>query len=394
MEKSFAIVLGLCPNGLGVVRSLGRMGIPVKGFDYKSGGPGFYSKYAETGLCPNPYLEPDQLCEFLLGQGKILDDKGIFFPTSDEFVLFLSRYRSELSPFFHLALPSAEIIEALLNKRWQYDMAKEHGVPIPQTFYPATKKDIAEIVAAAHYPVIIKPCQTFIWKEKGFKTKGYRANDKLSLERILLFVLDKNVEVIVQSLIPGSVESFHEVCCYLSIESRPLALFIKKKIRQFPNEMGLGSMMESVRDNNLAAMTLKLFQGIHYHGVGEVEYKKDPRDGLYKMIEINARLTLQNRLADYCGINLPYTQYLDILGRLDDRLNMDYPEGKKWLWAEIDFESFKELYRHNRINLKQWMASILKVHVEAVFSARDPYPFFKTIIIDRFVKRVLNYTKF
>ena len=67
--KNTAFVLGLCPNGLGAIRSLGRNRIPAVGLDYKSGGPGFYSKYVKTELCPNPYLDPEEMCEFLLNFG-------------------------------------------------------------------------------------------------------------------------------------------------------------------------------------------------------------------------------------------------------------------------------------------------------------------------------------
>ena len=208
MNRHIAFVLGLCPNGLGVTRSLGENSVPVKGFDYKIGGPGFFSKYAVTGLCPNPYGEPDRLCEFLVHQGKQLEDKGVFFPTSDEFVIFLSRYRNDLLPYFHIALPKVEIIESLLNKRWQYDMARRHGIAIPQTLYPENVQGIAEIVHAAEYPVIVKPCHTYMWKEKGFGVKGYRADNKNALEKILGFVLEKQVEVIVQSIIPGAATCF------------------------------------------------------------------------------------------------------------------------------------------------------------------------------------------
>jgi predicted ATP-grasp superfamily ATP-dependent carboligase len=50
---------------------------------------------------------------------------------------------------------------------------------------------------------------------------------------------------------------------------------------------------------------------VGYYGVGEVELKKDPRDDVYKLIEVNARTTSQNRLAAECGVDAEYIAYLD-----------------------------------------------------------------------------------
>ena len=194
-----------------------------------------------------------------------------------------------------------------------------------------------------------------------------------------------------QSIIPGPASCFYETCCYLDKGHIPLAAFIKKKLRQFPNDMGLGSLMESVRNDELSDMTINLFKGIGYHGPGEVEYKKDPRDGKYKMIEINARLTLQNRLADYCGINFPLIQYKDVLGYVNSSIVWEYPEHIRWLWAEIDVESFKELSRNNKISLAEWFRSFSGARIEAVFSTKDPLPFVRTVLgrlRNKFIKNV------
>jgi D-aspartate ligase len=387
--KKTAFVLGLDPNGLGAVRSLGRNGIPVIGLDYKAGGPGFYSKYAETVLCPSPYLYPEEMCKLLMNLGNRLGQKGVLFPTSDEFVLFISRYRQKLKDRFLFALPSEDTVEALLNKRWQYLKAEETGTAYPQTFYPETVNDIHKIKDGIEYPAIIKPCYTHLWKEKAFGAKGFRINNKHELEEKLALIFSHNVEVIVQSMIPGPVTSFYEVCSYLNKESIPLCVFIKRKLRQYPQDMGLGSLMESVRDDKLANLGLNLLKGIKYHGIGEIEFKKDPRDGQFKMIEINSRVILQNSLADYCGINLPLIQYQDLTG-ISQKYADNYPEHKKWLWAEIDYEAFKQLHQNNELTFLRWMKSLVKCRSFAVFALNDIRPFMKFFasLIRKYLLRV------
>ncbi len=376
--KNIAFVLGLCPNGLGTIRSLGRNGIPVVGLDYKPGGPGFYSKYAKTGLCPNPYLYPEEMCQFIMSMGNKLDEKGVLFPTSDEFVLFISRYRHKLRDKFLFALPSEDTIEALLNKRWQYLMAEKTGTPYPQTFYPETLNDFAKIKDKIAYPAIIKPCSTYLWKEKGFGVKGFQVKNGTELEEKITWIFSHKIEVIVQSLIPGPVTNFYEVCSYLDKRSNPLCVFIKRKLRQYPHDMGLGSSMESVRDDNLANIALKLFRGVKYHGIGEIEFKKDFRDGLFKMIEINSRLPLQNSLADHCGMNFSLIQYRDLLKK-PNHIADKYPEGEKWLWAEIDFEAFKYLHKNKKISLRKWLCTVFESKVYAILTLDDVNPFLRCI---------------
>ncbi len=389
--KNAAFVLGLDPNGLGTIRSLGRQRIPVIGMDYKPDGPGFFSKYAKTYLCPNPYLDPKEMFEFLMNMEYKFNPKGVLFPTSDEFVLFISRYRQKLQDRFLFALPSETTLEALLNKRWQYLKAGETGTPFPQTFHPETLSDIYQIKDKIEYPTIIKPCYTHQWKEMGFKVKGFKVKDGIELEEKLNRIFSKKIEVIVQSVIPGPVTNYYEVCTYLDKKSNPLCIFVKRKLRQYPYDMGLGSLMESMRDDNLANTALKLFHKIKYHGIGEVEFKKDTRDGQFKMIEINSRITLQNLLADHCGINLPFIQYRDLIG-IPLQFKNNYLEHKKWLWAEIDYEAFKQHKGNNELSWLNWLKSLAKCRSFAVFALDDIKPFLIDItnLLNRKLRRIIH----
>ena len=325
-------------------------------------------------LCPNPYIQPDNLLTYIMKLGSELKEKGILFPTSDEFVLFLSRNRHTIKEKFLFALPSEETVESFLNKHWQYLKSAETGTPYPQTFYPESLLDIEWIKDEIEYPAIIKPCYTYLWKEKDFGVKGFLVHNQLELRKKLTLTFNYKVDVIVQSVVPGPVTNFYEVCSYLDAGSNPLCVFIKKKIRQYPCDMGVGSVMESVRDGNLAKSALQLFKDIDYHGIGEIEYKWDPRDGQFKMIEINARITLQNALADYCGINLPLIQYRD-LTEIDQVFRSRYRENKKWLWAEIDYEAFKKLKKSGELSWLRWLQSVIQCRVFAVFAGDDIKPF-------------------
>src|SRR3989442_14940128 len=99
-RRARAFVLGLGRNGLDCVRSLGMEGTPTTGLDWELDGPGFKSRYCDARVCPNPKIEPERLLAFLLAEGNRLDRPAVLIPTSDTQVMFMSRYRSELSRYF------------------------------------------------------------------------------------------------------------------------------------------------------------------------------------------------------------------------------------------------------------------------------------------------------
>ena len=137
-----AFVLSLFDTGLGAIRSLGRAGIRVIGLDSNARMPGFESRYCAAKLCPDPVHQPDELVQFLLNEGRQLERPGVLFPASDAFVLFLSRCRDSLKAYFRFALPSPDMLEAIVNKHRQYELAQRVGTPYPQTFYPENREDV------------------------------------------------------------------------------------------------------------------------------------------------------------------------------------------------------------------------------------------------------------
>ena len=59
----------------------------------------------------------------------------------------------------------------------------------------------------------------------------------------------------------------------------------------------------------------RLLRAIGFHGVSQVEFKRDPRDGRFKLMEINPRLWQWHGLAAALGVDFPRIVYLDLMGR-------------------------------------------------------------------------------
>lgn len=376
-RNHIAFVLGLFDTGLGAIRSLGRRGISIIGIDSDPEMPGFKSKYCKAKLCPDPVHKPEELAEFLLKEGRKLEYPGIIIPASDAFVLFLSRFRNDLRAHFNFILPPVDVLEAIINKRLQYEMAEKIGIPYSKTFYPETLKDVEQIQKDIEYPAFIKPYCGHLWRDKfGGTHKGFKVHNAKELKDRYVEILPTGLQAMVQSIILGPNINHFKVNVYIGKAGKPLAIFTLRKVRQYPTEFGVGTMVESIHYPELADLGLKFFKGIGYRGIGSIEFKKDDRDGKLKMIELNPRLWQQNSHPTACGINFPILQYLDLTGQ-NPLPQMEFEEGIKWWDALADFESFWEYFRQGKLSPAKWIRSWKGINSFATFALDDPGPFFK-----------------
>lgn len=370
-----AFVLGLFDTGLGAVRSLGRVGIPVIGIESDHNMPGFKSRFCEAKICPDPVHQSDDLLRFMMNEGNKLDRPGILFPSTDAFVLFISRYRDELQKKFLFALSSKEVLESIVNKRRQYEMAERVGTPYPQTFYPENLNEVDKIKEDVDYPAFIKPYYSHLWKEK-FNNKGFKVDNPQELQERFAEIFPTDLQAMVQSIMLGPNTNHFKVSAYMGTDNEPLAVFTLRKIRQYRTDFGVGTLVESLRYEELKELGLKFFRGIQYRGIGSIEFKKDERDGCLKMIELNPRLWQQNCHATRCGMNFPLIQYLDLTGQ-NPKPKTEFIEGIKWFDAIADFQAFWDYFRKGELMPWAWARSWMDAKSFATFAWDDLGPFLK-----------------
>src|SRR5215471_9633534 len=94
------IVLGGDYQGLGIARSLGRRGIPVCVIDDEYS-IARYSRYVTHSVRVPDLHDEQKTIEVILDAGSRLNLKGwVLYPTRDETVAAISRYRDALSEWF------------------------------------------------------------------------------------------------------------------------------------------------------------------------------------------------------------------------------------------------------------------------------------------------------
>jgi D-aspartate ligase len=335
-------------NGLAAIRSLGRAGIRVLAVDHRPSALGFRSRYAEPFLCADPHTDPTRFVASIRALGEV-----VVFPTHDGQLNLIAQHLGDLqvlAPF-----SDWEVLEQVQSKRAQLDHAVAAGVDVPQTHYP---RDGGEARAAADeigLPVLVKPEHHVGFKQR-FRRQGFRCDTLDEVEAA--YTRAEEFGPMVQELIPGGDDTLYTVGSYVARNGRPLGIFSGRKLRQTPPGIGTCRVGEAVWVRDAVDAALRLLEAFDYFGLSQVEFKRDPRDGKFKLMEINPRLWQWHGLAAACGVDLPRIAYADLVGETPEQVTMN-GERKRWAITLMPGESpaFQRL-----------------PYIDAVFARDDPKP--------------------
>jgi predicted ATP-grasp superfamily ATP-dependent carboligase len=366
-----AVVVGGDYQGLGIVRSLGRHKIPVCVIDDERSIARF-SKYATYSVPVDSLRDEKQTIERVLEIGRRLGLEGwVLYPTREETVAAFARHRPTLRGFFRVPTPGWNTTQWFWDKRNTYRRAKELGIPTPSTWYI---RDVSELVKIdSDPPFVIKPAikEHFIYSTK---VKAWRANSRAELREVFLRAaqLVGPDEVMIQSLIPGGGSQQFAYGAFFK-EGRALGSMVVRRARQHPPEFGRASTyVETIELPLLEDLSERFLRAIDYYGLVELEYKFDPRDQLYKLLDVNGRTWGYHTLGFGAGVDFPFMLYADQVGEpVEPRRGR---AGVKWIRLVTDMPTGILEILGGRQNWQLYLQSLLGFDVESVFSWEDPMP--------------------
>ncbi len=303
-------------NGLSAIRSLGRAGVRVFAVDHRSSALGFRSRFATKVTAPNPLEDEEGFVEALRAIGP-----GVVFATHDEGLRAVARHRDELG----LLCPFPRDLERIQRKRVQLEAARD----IPDTRYP---QSAAEAVAAAEeigYPVLLKPSEPVGFRQQ-YGLQAVVCHAAAEVEDA--YAKTEPWEPMVQDLIPGGDDELYTLGAYLSESLEPLGLFCGRKLVQTPPGIGVARLGEAVWVDEVVESGIELLRNLGCNGLSQVEFKRDPRDGRFKLMEINPRLWQWHSLAMASGVDLPLIAYRDLTGERVEPVRMN---GRRRKWALV-----------------------------------------------------------
>jgi predicted ATP-grasp superfamily ATP-dependent carboligase len=313
-------------NGLAAIRALGRAGVPVVALDRHASALGFRSRYALGLVCPDPVEAEESFARLLAAIGDALGRPAPIFPTHDEELAAVAKAAPALGGSFLCPFPAWNTLERIQRKRVQLEEAQAADVPIPATAYPGSA---AEALAAGDdmgYPVLVKPSDPIGFRRR-FRRQAFRCRTREELGRA--FAESAPFAPMVQELIPGGDDELYTLGSYLARDGEALGLFSGRKLLQTPPTVGTCRIGEAVWVQEVVDQGLRLLSRLGFHGLSQVEFKRDPRDGRYKLMEVNPRLWQWHGLASACGVDLVRIAYRDLLG---DRPapSPPHPDGRRW----------------------------------------------------------------
>ena len=185
---------------------------------------------------------------------------------------------------------------------------------------------------------------------------------------------EASLELIIQEYIPGEDALGANYNAYYW-EGRPLVEFTAHKIRNAPPMMGSPSVLISEWIPEVVELGRRILGLVGYSGYACTRVKRDPRDGAYKLMEVNARHNLSTSLAVRCGVNFPFIQYQHLVEGIEPR-SQDYEYGIYWVDISRDIGFRLINFKTERMTLKEFITPYLSKHIFAVLDWRDPAPAF------------------
>lgn len=370
------IVIGDHVQALGIIRSLGKRNIPVYLLHDKNLCISRFSRYTKRFIkTPGPNNE-QEFVDFMIKIAKNEQLEGwILMPTNDAAVRTLSKHKETLEEYYRVSTPSWDIVKLAYNKKLTHQIATKIGIPIPKTFCPENLEELKEISSVVDFPVIIKPAIVDHFVKKS-KTKVFKANteDELIQAYIKASHIIDTSEIMVQEVIPGSPDNLYSFCSFFK-NGKVLGMCIGRRSRQRPMDFGSAStFVESVYVPELIELGTPLLKAINYYGLSEVEFKKDPRDGKFKLLEVNARTWLWHSLAIRCGVDFPYMLYKDMDGEEVTPVT-SFRENVKFIHIYTDLGVVIKEVLKGKMRIRDYLVSLKGEKEFAVLSLNDPLPF-------------------
>ena len=376
--KPGALILGNEYQALGLLRALKLSGIDCVLIDQDKYGLALFSRYKDKFYLSPPYTS-EEFWPFLK---KLAIDNNylgwIIIPTDDEQVRQLAENFFEVQMIFNYKGLPWDVYQKIYNKRLAHKWVESLGIVSPKTYLPFTRTDIEN--HGLEYPFIIKPAIKREYKNHS-KKKAITVNSFEELKILLEETLSRVPieDLLFQEIIPGDGRQQWSYAGFF-VEGKPVAAYTACRMRQHPPDYGRASTYVIAKyDTEVEELSKKLLLELKYTGLAEVEWKRDPRDGVLKFLEINARSWGWHSLSMHVVGNLPKMFY-DFM--ITGNYTVTKPSyGMRWVKWITDIPVIVDLLRQKKLSFGEYFRSINGNLVSCEWDKRDPFPFFLQYIL-------------
>lgn len=302
-----AVIVGDELNALGIVRSLGKTGIPLIKVVTHPRSLSAQSRYGRKILVEQTEGEP--LVKALLDLARGYPERPVLFVTEEKTVRTVSACRDRLMAGYRFRLPDHERLMTLMHKQRFQALAEAVGAPIPAIVQLQSVATLPKLQELA-YPCVLKPsAKDYAYGARFAKAYVVQSADEAAaLYREIAPVCS---DLVVQQWIEGGDDDIYFCLQYVG-DQGPVVSFAGRKLRSWPPRIGGTASCTAAWEaaTELTALTSRFFADTEFTGMGSMEYKRDRRDGRFYMIEPTvARTDFQEEVATLNGVNIPLAAY-------------------------------------------------------------------------------------
>jgi predicted ATP-grasp superfamily ATP-dependent carboligase len=368
------IVVGAGLSALGAIRLLGRAGIPA----YCYGAAQIEARsrwYRPAPGCDTVSARPERLASYLL---QAPFETAVLLPASDAAVRAIATLPESLVWRFPASVSPIKVAEQITDKARFAEALERLAEPGPRTWRIDGVSDIAALAEADLEGAFLKPVDSASYMA-AFGVKGTRVASREDAMAKAERALSEGHRMVLQEYIPSIDSSGRRgdhvlIDGFIDRHGNMTAMFARRRQRMFPLDFGNTSAMISIPIEEVAGAAQSLARiatGLGCRGIVSGEFKQDPRDGVYKLLEINSRVWWFVEYAGRCGVDLCTMSYRDALGEEIEPIGT-YKVGAKFFHAYYDYHALRALHREGRFGWAQ-VASWIGAQ-EPTFNWSDPLP--------------------
>jgi len=360
---------------LAAARELGSAGVRV----FVAGprrGPAGRSRFATFLKMPDLYHSTADWAEAACAWASLQQTPPVLFASEDAALLAAGKHHEELARVFVTPYPDPAVIDRIIDKRRLYEAAERAGVAVPRS---REIHDAAEAAGIKANGWLVKPALRYRLTSSGgiesFRhatgaTKAIGGNPEVASREVIA----GGFPAILQEAIPGGFENLITIALTVGRDGRLRDFFAACKQYEYPEPFGDGLIVRIVKDPGLLSSCVGLLNEIGYWGICDIEFKRDPASGQYKLLDANPRTWLWLTLGSRSGHHLLLIAYNEATG-LQIRPRIAAGKAGKWISPRGSLAFLARCYRPSRHGLAlppRLMIGAVMTGIGSWRSFRDP----------------------
>lgn len=296
-NKKILLIDGYARQTLPMAKGFRKLGCYVSILCFSKLDVGYATKYANKkilfGVAKEDYDSQLEKVREILKAEKY----DLVVPMTDYSATYLSKNKQELSKHAHIAVNGWETFQLAIDKSKTMKICAENQINAPKTLFSNNPLDDMD-KSNLNYPLVVKPktaCGSI-----GFNI----VENPQHLRKIIELYPPENGEFFIQEYIPQGENSQFGAEVFRDRNGNYASILINEKPRWYPIDGGSPTINVAIKNEELVNLSKKLLDKMNWQGYANIDFVVDERDGKFKILEVNGRISAAVKLNYRVGVNI------------------------------------------------------------------------------------------